>query len=417
MNATEALAVIKEIAATSSKNDKEALVAKHIDDSFFLRVLIAALDPFITYGIKKLPKADGHGERNLQGANDPWDMLLKLSQRRLTGNAAQDMVKEILETLDEASQTLLTRIILKDLRAGFSRNTINRVKSGTIATFDCMLAKKYEEKRLKGKPHAIEPKVDGVRVLAFISESGVGFYSRSGKEYTGFDHLIPPLLRLGRAGKGIVMDGEVVSGDFNKTVGDVRRKNVQATDAVFYAFDVVSAVLFKGDKGNETETTYEMRRKVLEACVKAADSDNVKALPRYLVDSHDEILAYYAKFRERGWEGAMVKPLDSIYTRKRSSLWMKIKNISSEDIRVTGVFEGTGKYEGAMGGIICDFNGVEVRVGGGFSDEERTMYWESQNEIIGRLVEVEYHEVTPDGSLRHPRFIRFRDDKPVEEAA
>ncbi|MER9496402.1 hypothetical protein NKI86_32140, partial [Mesorhizobium sp. M0320] len=90
------------------------------------------------------------------------------------------------------------------------------------------------------------------------------------------------------------------------------------------------------------------------------------------------------------------------------------------------------KLEGGFGGYLVDRKGVEVRVGGGFSDPLREECLEAcqkattgQELVVergvkkryfegGRLVEVEFHEVTPDGSLRHPRFIRFRDDKDGE---
>ena len=67
---------------------------------------------------------------------------------------------------------------------------------------------------------------------------------------------------------------------------------------------------------------------------------------------------------------------------------------------------------GMLGGFIGNFNGVEVRVGSGLSDNDRVDFWGRREQIRGDLMEVEYHEVTPDGSLRHPRFARFRDDKP-----
>jgi DNA ligase-1 len=31
--------------------------------------------------------------------------------------------------------------------------------------------------------------------------------------------------------------------------------------------------------------------------------------------------------------------------------------------------------------------------------------------LLGRLLEVSFHEVTDDGSLRHPRAKKWRDDK------
>ena len=78
-----------------------------------------------------------------------------------------------------------------------------------------------------------------------------------------------------------------------------------------------------------------------------------------------------------------------------------------------GAEEGSGKYEGILGAIIIDFNGVEVNVGGGFSDEQRVDLWKMYHEgtLVGKVVEVWFHEVTPDKSMRHPRFKWFREDK------
>lgn len=65
-----------------------------------------------------------------------------------------------------------------------------------------------------------------------------------------------------------------------------------------------------------------------------------------------------------------------------------------------------------IGKLVVDFNGVLVGVGSGLSDEIRAL---DPEELIGRMCEVSYHEVTPDLSLRHPVFECFRDDKPVED--
>jgi DNA ligase-1 len=436
MNSIEALAAIDKIAATSSKNDKEALVEKFAKDPLFRKILAYALDPFVTFGVaeKSIPKVTEHGANTFDERQGyVWDTLDLMASRALTGNAAQVRLFEILSGLDETSASVVRRILLKDLRAGFTKNTVNRVFPGMIPSFDCMLAHKFDAKRVKTWPVAVEPKLDGVRVLAFVDGKSAAFYSRSGKEFTTFDHLKKPLIDtynvIFAGGSRIVLDGEVVSGSFNKTVSEVRRKDEQASDAKFYVFDLLPAALFNEDTKVPSAGTYELRRKSVEVFVDKAGHPICK-LPSVLATNEAAVMANYTKFREKGLEGAIVKPLDGLYHRKRNHAWMKLKAEESADIVVTGAFEGEGKYQGMLGGLLANFNGVEVSIGGGFSDEQRRTFWEAwttemkeqflpgqAGEIVGRLIEVEYHEVTPDGSLRHPRFVRFRDDKPVAEAA
>ena len=50
-------------------------------------------------------------------------------------------------------------------------------------------------------------------------------------------------------------------------------------------------------------------------------------------------------------------------------------------------------------------------MGYGYSDELRVKFWNEKEEMIGKVLEVECQEVTKDGSLRFPVYIRVRTDK------
>ena len=122
-------------------------------------------------------------------------------------------------------------------------------------------------------------------------------------------------------------------------------------------------------------------------------------------------MTFYWACRSIGFEGAVIKPFDYDYVGSRSYRWMKMKNELSADVKVVAVEEGTGKYIGQMGKIVVDFNGVKVKVGTGFSDAERELYYTQPNLVISKMTEILYMEKTPDGSMRHPRFLRLRPDK------
>ncbi|MDL2284431.1 hypothetical protein LJC19_04740 [Oxalobacter sp. OttesenSCG-928-P03] len=426
---------IEHLAATSSKNEKEALIAEYGKEHLFKEVLVAALNPFITYGIANLDEpVRTDGGHSFTG--ETWNLLDDLATRKLTGNAARDAVAEHISKLDGESATLLQRIIKKDLRAGFSESTVNKAIPGLVPTFDCMLAYKFSDHKHKLTfPLYAEPKYDGVRVLTFVNTYAdtVHFYSRSGKEFTTFEHLKEPVLRVAKKYletlseqaqaeyASIVLDAEVVSGKFNKTVSDVRKKSDQATDATLYVFDLLPEKTFRTEAkgGCPKAGDYKTRRSRLEAFAGLKkDSDPLILVPSIKVNSEAEVDALYADARSRGLEGLIIKSSDGLYHRRRNHAWTRIKAEDSVDVKVTGAEEGTGKYRGMLGALIVDFKGVSVNVGTGLSDQQRYSFWDAfqkdEQNLIGRLIEVQYHEVTPDGSLRHPRFIRFRDDKDVE---
>jgi DNA ligase-1 len=117
-----------------------------------------------------------------------------------------------------------------------------------------------------------------------------------------------------------------------------------------------------------------------------------------------------------GYEGVMIKDVDAPYECKRSHSWLKAKPFIEVTLEVVAVEEGTGKNEGKLGAFVCrgtdDGKDVRVNVGSGFTDDQRTSFWSSRDDVVGNLVEVRADAVTQnqDGtySLRFPRFKTFR---------
>jgi DNA ligase-1 len=117
-----------------------------------------------------------------------------------------------------------------------------------------------------------------------------------------------------------------------------------------------------------------------------------------------------------GYEGVMIKDVDAPYECKRSHSWLKAKPFIEVTLEVVAVEEGTGKNEGRLGAFVCrgtdDGKDIRVNVGSGFTDDQRTSFWTSRDDVVGNLVEVRADAVTQnqDGSysLRFPRFKTFR---------
>jgi DNA ligase-1 len=127
--------------------------------------------------------------------------------------------------------------------------------------------------------------------------------------------------------------------------------------------------------------------------------------------SYDDIKKLHDEFVVEGYEGAMVKDLDAPYKFGRGPEVMKLKAFHDVDLKVERLLEGTGKHVGKLGSVVVDYNGVEVQVGSGFSDDLREAIWNDPTGYLGRTIEVRYQEETPDGSLRFPTFVCFRNDR------
>ena len=404
----------------------------------FLTLAKACYNPYITYGIKKIPDTVG-----IIDSENPWEdfneLLTKLIHRDLTGHAARDAVQEMAERFDSEEWNVFCAAVLRrDLRAGITSTTINKVCKKTayeIPVFGCQLATSCEGRpEMKGMKR-LEPKLDGVRVLLTVipSDSGVTTicFSRNGKVFDNFTHIEDQIqeswTKIARNHPGLingfVLDGEVIGNTFQELMRQARRKSdVQALDSVFNVFDIIPLEDFRRGHWN---APLSKRIELLDKMRPVIDTlANVELLPHIMVDldtaaGKDQFERYCTDNVNAGFEGVMIKNCDAPYICKRSTDWMKYKPVITVDLQVVGLEEGTGRNEGRLGALVCsgvdDGKEITVNVGSGFSDADRDSYWADSNLIVGRTAEVMCDVITRnmDGtySLRFPRFIRFRDDK------
>jgi ATP-dependent DNA ligase len=135
--------------------------------------------------------------------------------------------------------------------------------------------------------------------------------------------------------------------------------------------------------------------------------------------NEEEILTTAEKLIAQGEEGVIVKDITGIWENKRSKFALKIKDENEADLLVTDVIEGTGKYKGQIGSLICQSSdgNVKVSVGSGLTDDDRK---KQPSEFIGRIIAVKYNMIINNASkngktLFLPRFVEIREDKDIAD--
>ena len=416
---------------------KQALAAAVLGSTnakMFLTLVKTCYNPYVTFGVRQIPHTEG-----ITGGENPWDAFVTLTEnlanRVYTGHAARDKLEEMAGRFEsEEWEVFCGPVLRRDLRAGFSETTINKICKKSIyeiPKFGCQLATNSEGRpEMKGVKR-LEPKLDGVRMLLVVNSFGVATsYSRNGKVYENFGHIeqqvaanAKEFLAKNEFKDGFVLDGEVTSDSFQALMKQARRKTkANATDAVYKVFDILPLTAFEEGKWKASLTT---RLACLAYFRPVFDKmPNVDYLPFIDVNldtaaGKDQMDRYAQDSVRGGFEGIMIKDYAAFYECKRSMSWMKWKPTKTFDLVVVDIEEGTGRNAGRTGALVCegtdDGKFIRVNCGSGMSDEQRDDYWINKKTVKGQIAEVMADAVTQaeDGSysLRFPRLVRFRDDK------
>ena len=400
--------ILNTLKSTQGSNAKKALLEDNKDNQLLKTALKMSLDPFTPFNVVKIPKVKTRLEFPLS-EEDAWNeyfsILRECASRHITGNAAIERVHTCFSSVRPDDETWMRKILKKHLAVGVSTKSVNKVFPGLVPTFEVSLAQKFEEKRIVGKNICIEPKLDGIRCLAIVREGNATLYARSGKQITNFDNTIGRDLSTLPDG---IYDGEIMGEDFTALMRQAYRKESVNTEGTYFGiFDYLTLEEWDNKSGF---MRCEDRYTALLHYVMPERYKTLKIVNRFYCKP-SEIKSLHDQFVSEGYEGAMIKDLDAPYKFGRGPEVMKLKAFHDVDLKIKKLLEGTGKHSGKLGSVVVVYNGVEVQVGSGFSDDLRESIWHDPDSFVGRIIEVRYQEVTPDGSLRFPTFVCFRNDR------
>ena len=418
--------IFRALANTSSRIEKECILRQHLTDPTLKRVLFLALDPFTQFYIRKIPNyIPGPASINrstmmLEGA---LDNLEQISKRVVTGNAAINHLKMILESVTTDDAYVIERIIEKDLRCGVSEATVNKIWPGLIPTYPVMLASGFDEKVMAkmSYPAYVQLKLDGMRFNAIVNNGKVEFRSRNGKHIDLLGNLEQEFLFMAGS-ESCVFDGELVvrdsQGIMNRQKGNgILNKAVKGTISAMEAsmvhatiWDIVPFSAFQQGVYN---TSYQERFGKLQQLVLPG---RISLIENRVVNTEDEAHELFQEYFNKGEEGIILKDINAPWEDKRVKHQVKFKGELECDLLCMDWQEGTGKNVGKLGALVLtSADGVvKVNVGSGFTDEQRDKY--IKENTVGKVVAVKYNakiqdKKTGQTSLFLPVFLELREDK------
>ena len=242
-----------------------------------------------------------------------------------------------------------------------------------------MLAHKYEDrKRYVAEPMYVQPKLDGVRILV----NNKGGTSRTGKVVPGTEHWGKDLK------DGEFLDGEcyVHGMDFESITSAFKTAPEKLEFHVFDYYDV-----------NRPHLTFEERMTHV-------------TVETQLVRRKEDLRDVHDAFATRGYEGIMIRNPRSAYEPgKRTNGLLKMKMFETDEFRIVGSHEGTGRD---IGTPIWECETKEkdrfsVRPEG--SMESRREAFARRKDLVGKMLTVRYQNMTAAGVPRFPVGIVIRD--------
>ena len=416
--------ILEDLAANPSRNYKIDLLKQHENNRLLREVVRLALDPFTQFYIRKIPKYEATGSGCLMAA---MDQLFELSSRIVTGNAAIEHLTQVLTSLSPKNAMVLERIIAKDLRCGVSTATANDVWLGLILDYPCMLASQYDQKLVDKMtwPAYVQLKLDGMRFNAVVRDGQCEFKSRNGKTIDLLGNLEQEFVSMAN-GIDCVFDGELLVADedgypLNRQTGNgILNKALKGTinhdEAAKVRATVWDYIPYLYFTSGECPIPYSKR---LASLVNLPEKINL--VPNFIVENIEEAQAKFKEYYDIGEEGIILKDPNAFWENKRSKSLIKFKGELECDLKIVDVEDGTGKYEGLLGALVCESEDgiIKTKVGSGFSDEDRAKI--KKQDVVGKVVAVKYnarirskHE---DESLFLPIFVEIREDKDKADSA
>ena len=292
-------------------------------------------------------------------------------------------------------------------------------KKSTKKLIKPMLAKPFKPKSLKFNKVTdniffIQPKLDGMRCLAFITVEddtvNVVLKSRKNVVIDSVEHVVKDLKEIFKSevnGFSVILDGELyIHGEnFQTNMSYIKKYKKGFTERVlFCVYDVVKDCSIK-ERLNYISKVLKNRLlsvNVVETAI--VTTDNIEELLIQLEKEHK----FYV---DKKFEGIMLRPnyKEGYQPNKRSKALLKYKKFIDEVGIIIDVIPS--KSCKTLGQPIIKMNGKTFGAGVKLTVKEREELLTNKEKYIGKIAEIRFFEYYASGIPRFPIYHGIREDK------
>lgn len=322
-------------------------------------------------------------------AQAKWEKQKKKGYVDSAEKALNDELDELIEGGKEPMLAEAYMDVVYDQRPGFENSP---------PTY--LLTK--EAKKIKF-PVFTQPKLDGIRCVAIIKNGACTLWSRTRKPIRSVPHIIQEL-EAAFENRDIILDGELynhdMKSDFEKIVSLVRQDEPGEGHEVvqYHIYDTIN------------EFPYKNRFVQLHRLFSTYEFHSLKIVPSEVCQNADEVFVKFEKHIKDGYEGAMLRNVESPYVNKRSMDLQKMKPFIDDDFEITAATSGRGKMAGLAVFTCKAKNGAtfDVKLKGEL--ESLRKYLEDESLWRGKKLTVRYFGLTNKEKVpRFPVGIAVRD--------
>jgi len=264
-----------------------------------------------------------------------------------------------------------------------------------------MLAKGWDNENTKidwSEEVFVQPKLDGMRCLAFIKEGNVTLMSRKGKVIDTCGHIADSLVSM----PDMILNGELYTHgkSFQDNMRLIKKYRPGETERVTYhVYDSV-------DKNRFIRRFYD----AVDSLDDEDITESITTVPTSRIMKPEQVPVFHTKFLSQGYEGTMIRwGAEGYKVNGRSSNLLKYKDFQDRACPVVDIIPADAIP--SHGVLVCTFGGQEFKAMYKNSHDKREEILTNKEEYIGQFAEIRYFELTDGGIPRFPICVGFRLDK------
>lgn len=434
--------MLDELKSTTSKTLKEEILRDYLTDSVdgeFLQLLLKeTFDPNILHHVK-LKKSDlpEEGVETLKEVEGEVRKMFRRLHNCYSSQQNKSTVGLVMYRLDRENQEALLGVVNKKLRCGVSISTINAAIPDLIEVIKIQLANKYDpEKNYNGELRwvYVSDKLDGQRIFCLRGvDNGWKKFSRGGdylgNEINTLDHWDEELERYYQKEGNNFLDGEAyLHGLTFEQISSLVSSSVNRKDATSLQYHIFFA-------GRTTDLMESSKNNEISGIPPESIAGQLQGYT-YLVGVRQEkimleeenVFDAIDKAVAEGYEGVILRSASKFYDFKRSNYLLKAKK---SDLSGTEEYADVYVEDLEYGDFVVREDGMEsienlpvalwvvrpddpttqtMKVGSGFTLENRRKWKEDEELIVGQTIEVMFQGYGARGRMRFPRYLRTRTD-------